>query len=74
LKREAGELVLTVGDSGRGLPSEPPPRGLGMRIVRSLAQQLGARLEVQHHPGATFHVRLPASGGSAPEPQQSALL
>jgi two-component sensor histidine kinase len=54
-----GELVLTVGDSGKGLPAEPSPTGLGMRLVRSLVQQLGARLEVVHSPGATFHVRLP---------------
>ena len=74
LRREGDDLVLTVGDSGPGLPAEPPRRGLGMRIVRSLVQQLGARLEIQHHPGATFHVRLPASSAPAPEPHQSTLL
>jgi two-component sensor histidine kinase len=59
LRHVDGELVLTVGDSGKGLPAEPPPTGLGMRLVRSLVQQLGARLEVVHSPGAAFQVRLP---------------
>ena len=53
-------LVLAVADWGRGLPAEPPRVGLGMRIVRSLVQQLGGRLSVEQHPGSTFRVHVPA--------------
>lgn len=67
-------LVLSVGDSGQGLPAEPSNAGLGMRLVRSLVQQIGATLEIERHPGATFRVHLPeapaqpaagAAGGQA---------
>jgi PAS domain S-box-containing protein len=67
LEHAGRELLLTVGDSGPGLPREPPPSGLGMRIVRSLTQQLGASLTVERHPGATFRVRAPLPEGE-PEP------
>ena len=65
LERKGGDLRLSVGDSGPGLPAEPPASGLGMRMVRSLTQQLGATLSVEHHPGATFRVRAPLAGGRA---------
>jgi len=59
LEHQPQSLVLSIGDSGAGLPAEPSNTGLGMRLVRSLVQQIGATLEVEHHPGATFRVRLP---------------
>ncbi|HEY8572797.1 sensor histidine kinase [Phenylobacterium sp.] len=52
-------LTLSVRDSGQGLPEEPPNTGLGMRLVRSLVQQIGATLEIERQPGATFRVNLP---------------
>lgn len=61
LEHVGAGLALSVGDSGQGLPAEPSNAGLGMRLVRSLVQQIGATLEVEHHPGATFRVRLPAA-------------
>jgi two-component sensor histidine kinase len=74
LGQAGDELLLSVGDSGCGLPAEPPPGGLGMRLVRSLVQQIGARLEVEHHPGATFRVRLPHPRQAPAEAGQAPLL
>jgi two-component sensor histidine kinase/PAS domain-containing protein len=62
LSRSTEAVTLSVGDSGVGLPAQPQGSGLGMRLVRSLVQQMGATLEVEHHPGATFKIRLPAVG------------
>jgi two-component sensor histidine kinase len=59
LVRDGAELRLTVGDSGPGFPAELPRSGLGMRLVRSLVQQMGATFTVEHNPGATFTVRVP---------------
>jgi len=59
LHRQDGAFTLQVGDGGPGLPGEPSKAGLGMRLVRSLVQQIGGALSVSHAPGATFTVRLP---------------
>jgi two-component sensor histidine kinase len=59
LHRDGAALALQVGDGGPGLPNEPSKTGLGMRLVRSLVQQLGATLTISHLPGANFTVRLP---------------
>lgn len=74
LQHRAEMLMLTVGDSGGGLPAEPPKTGLGMRLIRSLVQQLGATFEVDHSPGAVFHVRLPCPSQPAPHSGQGVLL
>ncbi|MDB5474565.1 MAG: sensor histidine kinase [Phenylobacterium sp.] len=74
LSQAGEELVLSVGDSGCGLPAEPPPDGLGMRLVRSLVQQIGGALQVEHHPGATFRVRLPHTRQPPAQPGQAPLL
>jgi two-component sensor histidine kinase len=59
LKRTENALSLTVGDSGPGLPKEVESSRLGMRLVRSLVQQIGGELVIEHSPGATFHLHLP---------------
>ncbi|WP_207483621.1 sensor histidine kinase [Arenibaculum pallidiluteum] len=68
---EDGGLALTVSDDGPGLPPGFDPdgaghgaSGLGMRLVRGLVSQLGARLEMPRNqpelgPGAVFRVVLP---------------
>ncbi len=58
-----GGLVIEVSDDGVGLPEDFDPRtggGLGMRLVRSLAQQLQAELSFHQTPiGLTVRLRLP---------------
>ncbi len=67
-------LVLSVSDDGPGFPAEPPDSGLGLRLVRSMVQQLGGTLEVGSGPGATFHVLVPHQTGPAPEGDQNLLI
>ena len=62
LDHRDGDLTLSVGDSGAGLPNTPPSNGLGMRLVRSLVQQIGGTLDIERHPGATFTITLPRLG------------
>jgi two-component sensor histidine kinase len=75
LERVGRDLALTVADRGVGLPVEPGA-GLGMRLVRSMVQQLGGALEVERGAGALFRVRLPAAGlaPAMAQPQQRELL
>jgi two-component sensor histidine kinase len=59
-------LTLTVGDHGVGLPPDfdvQKARGLGMRIVRALTEQLGAELRVlTRDPGCEFILVVPVDG------------
>ena len=56
---------LVVRDQGRGLPpgfKMGDAAGLGMRIVSSLVERLGAMLEIDAEgPGATFNIAIPIS-------------
>jgi len=75
LHRGDGAYTLQVADGGPGLPSEPSRTGLGMRLVRSLAQQLGATLTVSPPPGAAFTLRLPEEPTAGrPQATQARLL
>ena len=76
--RAEDQLLLTVRDDGRGLPSEPGPGGLGMRLVGSLLDKLGGELRLQEGRGAGFEISIPlvADLGATAETvseQQSAL-
>ncbi len=52
LVEEAGEFVLTVRDEGCGVAlSAYESEGLGMRIIRALAAQLGGRASLDSGPG-----------------------
>ena len=60
-----GRLVLTVSDDGVGLPDGFNPAthgGLGFRVMRSLAAEIGAELQILNpNLGLTFRLSLPAS-------------
>jgi two-component system, sensor histidine kinase PdtaS len=62
LKQEEGAFVLTVSDDGIGFPPELEWRkagGLGLRIVRALAAQLGGTPEFTGTGGTRFSLRFP---------------
>lgn len=61
LEREGtAELRLTVGDDGIGMPKgRAATSAAGLTIVRSLARQLGARMETIAIGGTTVTLRLP---------------
>ena len=61
-RRDAGELVLTVADHGRGLDAGAKPGsagGLGMSIVAALVRDLRGTLSVKSEGGAVFTIRAP---------------
>lgn len=57
------EFAISVRDEGSGIAADFDPRkakGLGMRIITSFAQQLGATIKARSHsPGAEFVVSIP---------------
>jgi two-component sensor histidine kinase len=59
-----GRLTLLVGDDGVGLPEGFDPQaggGLGFRVMRSLAGEIGAELQVESSDlGLVFRLVLPA--------------
>lgn len=61
LKREPGELRLTVADDGQGLDPRGANSGLGGRLVDGFAQQLGGQVEWKSgRTGTTVQLILPA--------------
>jgi two-component sensor histidine kinase len=59
-----GRLVLTICDDGVGLPEGFDPAqsgGMGFKVMRSLASELGGELQIQStHLGLSFRISLPA--------------
>lgn len=59
-----GRLVLTISDDGVGLPEGFDPAqsgGMGFKVMRSLAAELGGELQIQStHLGLSFRLSLPA--------------
>jgi two-component sensor histidine kinase len=59
-----GRLVLTISDDGVGLPDGFDPMqsgGMGFRVMRSLAAEVGGELQIQStHLGLSFRLSLPA--------------
>jgi signal transduction histidine kinase len=73
------ELVISVSDTGVGLPPQEPDlmfnaffttkdhgTGMGLPISRSIIESHGGRLCASNNPGrgATFQFRLPAAGAA----------
>ncbi len=53
LKREGQGAVLIIGNDGLGLPEAGAADGLGLKLVRRLAGQIGAEIALDGAPGAT---------------------
>jgi PAS domain S-box-containing protein len=66
LRRDgSGRLELIVQDDGVGLPSGLDPRqtpSLGLDLVFTFAEQLGATVDVRRHPGTAFSFVFPQNG------------
>jgi PAS domain S-box-containing protein len=62
LQRGENDILLQVRDDGRGFdPFQISPASLGLGIMRERAETIGARLDIQSHPGlgtlVTLHKR-----------------
>ncbi|AEJ62092.1 signal transduction histidine kinase [Spirochaeta thermophila DSM 6578] len=63
LRREGDDLVMELGDDGRGLPETRDSGGsggLGLQIIPLLVQQLGGTLTVESGKGTRYTIRIPA--------------
>jgi two-component sensor histidine kinase len=58
---------LRIADGGKGLSAEVETKssGLGMRLVHSFVQQVGARLEVSHESGVSYAVYIPVKANDS---------
>ena len=59
-----GRLVLSISDDGVGLPEgfDPAGGGMGFKVMRSLAAEIGAELQIESTDfGLSFRLTLPAS-------------
>jgi two-component sensor histidine kinase len=68
----ADRLELWVQDFGQGQAEVVGATGLGMRLVRSLVQQLKGELRIEHGEGMTARVSLPAA--APPDDLQQSLI
>ncbi|MCX7600384.1 MAG: HAMP domain-containing histidine kinase [Meiothermus sp.] len=55
---EKGWAWLEVADTGPGFRKDAP-EGLGLRVVRAVAQALNGELDIQQHQGSQVRLRLP---------------
>ena len=59
-KRDTNRIVLTVSDSGIGIPENIEPRNspsLGLTLIYSLVEQLEGTIELDRRGGTTFTIR-----------------
>jgi two-component system, sensor histidine kinase PdtaS len=68
-----GELHVIVADDGVGLPADhDKSNGYGMKLIRMMANKIGAKLHIENAPGARFTLSAPYAAGVWPRPPTSA--
>jgi two-component system, NarL family, sensor histidine kinase UhpB len=65
LRRSGENMVLSVADDGRGLPSPLPANATGLAGMRERAILIAGRLEIDSPPGAGVEVRLTVAANDA---------
>lgn len=53
-RKRGGQGILTISDNGRGFGVPNPSQGIGTKLIRSLAKQIGARIRVVARNGLTY--------------------
>lgn len=63
LARERNAIVIVIADDGIGFDSKTAERGHGLRNMRSRAQRIGVRIDIDSSPGRGTRVILELSAG-----------
>lgn len=59
LNQSSDEIILEVGDNGSGIsPGEVSNNSFGMKLVKTLVQQLGAGFQVENKQGTWFTIKM----------------
>lgn len=53
-RKRDNQCTLTISDNGRGLAAPSKTQGIGTKLLRALAQQMGARLRVVNRKGLIY--------------------
>ena len=53
-RRRGDQCTLTISDNGRGLAAPFETQGIGTKLLKALAQQIGARVRVVNRKGLTY--------------------
>jgi two-component system, NarL family, sensor histidine kinase UhpB len=72
LKRSGENVVLSVADDGRGLPSPLPAHATGLAGMRERAILIGGKIEIHSPPGAGVEVRLTVAANDLSADQATA--
>jgi len=62
LNQQGGEITLTIGDDGVGMPAGVAPEkvdSLGLKLIHLLARQVGGALTLERENGTRFILRFP---------------
>jgi len=65
LQKQGKGLIMTIRDDGPGLPFEELPsrsKSLGLKLIRSFAEKLEAKIDIDNTNGAKISIHIPIIG------------